>query len=317
MRSTIRFQTALASAALALLCAGEARAGDSIAQLSVVATIPDLADIAREIGGERVSVRSIASGRENVHSVQLRPSDLIATSRADAFLSMGLSLEHAWVPGLLRTARNPRIQPGAPGFLNASEGWQPIQVPASLSRSEGVDIHPQGNPHFNLDPRAGRHLAGRVLELLCRCDPTGREAFEQGHAAYLGRLERAEARWARMRSRLAGKRVLMHHQSFDYFLAACGIECVATLEPKPGVPPTPGHLAQVIELAEREGVKVLLTSSWASSKQARTVADKCGARVVELPTMVGGAEGASGWIEMMELIHRRLCEAFEVQVEPE
>ena len=298
--------------ALGALCALSASA-----ELSVVATIPDLADIAREIGGERVAVRSIANGRENVHAVQLRPSDLIATSRADVFLSMGLSLEHAWVPGLLRTARNDRIQPGAPGFLNASEGWKPIQVPETLSRKEGVDIHPQGNPHFNLAPGGGRHLAGRVLEVLCRCDPEGREHFEQLHARYLERLGKAEARWARAREKLAGKRVVMHHRSFDYLLDACGIECVATLEPKPGVPPTPGHLAEVIELMRRDSVGVLLTSSWANDKSARSVAERTGARVVELPTMVGGVEGASSWIAMMELLHRRLAEAFGVEVEPE
>lgn len=310
-----RFLQSLSAAAVLIHLSATQPAAPSSAELSVVATIPDLADIARRIGGERVDVKSIAKGTENVHAVQIRPSDLIATSRADVFLELGLSLEHAWVPGLLLTAKNDAIEPGARGFMNVSDGWPPIQVPETLSRSQGVDIHPQGNPHFNLDPRAGRHMAEKVLEVLSRCDPAGEEAYQQRYQSYLSELDVAEKRWGAIQAKLAGRKLVQYHQSFDYLLLVCGLETIATLEPKPGVPPTPSHLTEVIERMQREGVKVIVTAAWSNTKTVRNVAEKTGAVVLELPNMVGGAAEADTWIGMMDLIHRRLAEAFGIPMD--
>lgn len=282
------------------------------AQVQVVTTIPDLADVAKVIGGERVAkLTSLAKGTMNIHAVPLRPSKLVATSRADLFVQMGLSLEHAYVPGLLAQARNKKIRPGAPGFLNASEGWQAIEVPEVVSRGLSADLHPDGNPHFNLDPRAGRHLADRILEGFRRVDPEGAKGYEARHAAYVAELARKEEGWAALRAKLAGKRVVTYHGDFNYFLRAAGMQEHARLEPKPGLAPTPGHMAELIKSMRAEKVGVILTAKWSNNASVRFVAEKTGARVIELPTMVGGAEGADSWIEMMDLLHRTLVAAFE------
>lgn len=292
--------------ALVLLMAGAARAdaGDGV---RVVATIPDLADIAARIGGDRVRVDCLAEGTMNIHAVPLRPSALVQTSKADLFLEMGLSLEHAFVPGLLMAARNHAIEPGQPGFVNCSQGWQAIDVPATIDRGISADIHPEGNPHFNLDPRAGRHLAARVLAGLVRVDPGGREAYEARHAAYVAELEEAEQRWAKLAEGLAGKQVAAYHSDFDYFARAVGLRIAARIEPKPGVPPAPRDLAQTIDLMQREGVALIVTAKWSNGKSVRFVAEHTGARVLEIPVMVGGVQGADTWIGMMDFLHAELA----------
>jgi ABC-type Zn uptake system ZnuABC Zn-binding protein ZnuA len=277
--------------------------------LKVVATIPDLADIAREIGGDRVEVTSICRGRENAHAVVVRPSHLVALNKADLFVQVGLSLETAFVPALLEGCRNPKVQPGKPGFVNGSEGWQAIGVPASLSRAAG-DVHPQGNPHMNLDPRAGRHIAGRVLAALAAVDPANEAAYERRHAAYCARLAEAEKRWAELGAAWKGKKVAVYHQEFDYLAAAYGLEIAGTVEVKPGIPPTPNHVADLIAQMKREGVGVILTAVWSNTDQVARIADATAAKVVELPNMCGGIPGTDTWIAMMDLVHRRLADAF-------
>jgi ABC-type Zn uptake system ZnuABC Zn-binding protein ZnuA len=284
------------------------------AQLKVVATIPDLADIAREVGGERVEVKAIAKGKQNIHAVRVKPSHIVAVSRADLFLEMGLSMEHAWVPGLLQTSRNKKVAVGAPGFVNVSEGWKAREVPADLSRQHGTDLHPEGNPHFNLAPTGGRHIANRVLAALIKIDPAGKEAYRGNHAKYLKRLDEAEMRWKKLGERLKGKKVVVYHSEFSYLLAAHGIEVAGTFEPKPGVPPTPKHLAGLLNVMRAQGVNVVLTAPWSKKRQVEEISKKVGARVVELPTMVGGAKGADTWVELLDLLHSRLGEAFEVEV---
>jgi ABC-type Zn uptake system ZnuABC Zn-binding protein ZnuA len=277
--------------------------------LRVVATIPDLADIAVQIGGERVSVQSIARGKENTHAVPIRPSHLVAMNKADLFVQVGLSLEAAFVPGLLEGARNPEIQPGKPGFVNCSEGWEALDVPASVSRQAG-DVHPQGNPHLNLDPRAGRHIARRVLEALVRLDPAGKEAYEQRHAAYVAELDAAEQRWAAQAAAWKGQKLVEYHQEFRYFARAYGLEIAASLEPKPGIPPTPNHTAEVIATMEREHVRVIVTAIWSNDDVVQRVAEKTGAAIVELPNMCGGLPGTDTWIGMMDVMHAKLAQAF-------
>lgn len=275
--------------------------------LQVLTTLPDLRDIVGRIGGERVEARSIADGTENVHAVQIRPSTLVAAHRAQMFVQIGLSLEHAWVPGLLEAVRNPRIQPGAPSFVNTSAGWPAIDLPASVSRAEGADIHPQGNPHINLAHGGGRHIAAEVLAALERVDPEGREGYRARHAAYLRELDAAEARWRKVREELAGAAVVTYHTSFDYLLRDLGLELVGTIEPKPGVQPSPRHTAALVErMKARPRPPVILTAPWSNGSVVREIARRSGARVVEIPDMVGGAADGGSWIGMMDLVHERI-----------
>lgn len=278
-------------------------------RLRVVATIPDLADIVREIGGERVEVTAITKGRENLHAVSTRPSHLIAMSRADVFVQIGLSLESAFAPGLLENARNPKIQPGSAGFVSCSEGWTALDVPASLSRKAG-DVHPHGNPHINLDPRGGKHIAACVFAGLCKVDPASTDAYRARYEAYGKELDLAAARWTELAASWRGRKLAVYHQEYNYFAAAYGLAIAGTIEDRPGIPPTPNHLASLIEKMKREHVHVIATASWSNRSEVGEVARAASAKVAELPNQCGGLPGTETWIGMMDVLHRRIDEAF-------
>jgi len=278
--------------------------------LRVVTTIPDLADITSVIGGDRVEVRSLAKGTENIHSVPLKPSALVAMNKADVLVQIGLSLEHAYVPGLLENARNKSILPGAPGSIVASEGWEPIQVPDTVSRGLAADVHPMGNPHLNLSARGGRFMADRILEGLLRVDPPGEAGYRERHAAYVAVLEEKQAEWAELVEVVKGKTAVAYHANFSYLAEELGLEVIELLEPKPGVTPTPRHIAHVAERMRETGTQVILTARWSNNKSVRFLAEKTGATVLELPEMVQLEHEPDTWVEMMDMLHQRLHEAF-------
>ncbi len=306
--------------ALAFAAPRSAEAGPAAApaaeRLRVVATIPDLADIARAIGGDAVEVKALARGTENAHNVLIRPSTINATARADLFLQVGLALEHAWVPGLLMTSRNARIQPGAPGFVNCSIGFDPIQVPPTMSRQQAAEIHPFGNPHMNLDPSAGELFADHIEAAFATARPEREQYFAERSKAYRARLSAARERWTRLAEGLAGRTVVLYHNEHDYLLRSLGIDVAAVLEVRPGVPPTPRHLADVCAIIAEREVPVILTSLWSNNSAVRHVAEETGARVVEIPTMVGGRDDVTSWIGLMDSAHRELRVGFGLPAEP-
>lgn len=309
-RVALRCLTAVACAVLAApaLCAASG-------PLRVVATLPDLADIAREIGGDRVEVTTLTKGRENLHRVMARPSHLVALNRADMLVQVGLSLEMGFLPGLLENANNPRIRPGAPGFVNVSEGWQALNVPVVVTRKDG-DVHPDGNPHLNLDPRGGRQIAARILAGYVATDPEGRAGYEARAAAYGKKLDAAEARWAEASKSWPGRRIVVYHMEYDYLAHRYGLEIVGTIESKPGIPPTPGHVARLVEKMKSAGEVVILTAPWSNTGEVEEVAKATGAKVVELPNQGGGIPGTETWIGMQDLIHDRLARAFGTATPP-
>jgi ABC-type Zn uptake system ZnuABC Zn-binding protein ZnuA len=282
--------------------------------LSVVTTLPELADIAQRIGGDRVEVQALCRGTENTHRVVTKPSHLAAMARADVFVQCGLSLEMAFVPALMQTCRNRAIQPGAPGFVSVSEGWDAIQVPADMSRAAG-DIHPQGNPHMNLHPAAGRHAAGSILAGLKRVDPASAAAYQRRHDEYCAELAEAERRWAEAGAAWKGQKVVVYHLEYDYLLAHYAIESVGSIELKPGVPPTPRHLAELVERMKRERPAAILTAKWSNNRYVEELAERTGTPVVELPNMAGASERTRTWIGMMDVVHERLAQAFQSKPE--
>jgi len=287
----------------------------SAADLRVVGTIPDLSTLAEEIGGDRVDTRSLSRGTENLHSVQVRPSMLIALNKAELYLQMGLSMEAVWITDLLIRAKNKRIASGSSGFENCSDGWEAIQVPESLSR-KGGDLHPQGNPHFNLDPLGGPHLAAKVHSALVRVDPKGKAVYDKNYEAWKKRLAVKQERWKKIAEGLKGKKVVVYHTEYNYFAKRVGMEVVASIEPKPGIPPSPGDVTRVVKVMEEQGAKVILTAAWSNNRQTNDIARRTGAKVVELPNQVKGADWATDWIALMDGIHTRLAEAYELELEP-
>jgi len=289
--------------------AAEPVAESAGAPLRIVATLPDLADIATRIGGERVQVMSLTKGRENLHHVVARPSHLVALSRADVLIQVGLSLEMGFLPGLLENANNTRIRPGQPGFVNVSVGWQAIDVPATISRQDG-DIHPDGNPHLNLDPRGGRHMAARILVGLVASDPKGKSYFEARAADYGRELDAAEARWSAASKPWSGRKIVVYHKEYDYLAARYALDIVGSIESKPGIAPTPKHVAELVKKIQPAGPVVILTAPWSNGGEVEEIAKATGAKVVELPNQCGGVAGTETWIGMMDVVHDRLGRAF-------
>jgi len=278
-------------------------------KLRVVCTLPDLADIVREIGGDRVDVSSIYKGRENTHALTAKPSHLVAVSKADVFVQIGLSLESSFVPGLLENCRNEKIAVGKPGFVNASEGWEALDVPDTLTRKEG-DVHPQGNPHMNLDPRAGAHIARVVHDHLIAVDPGSKVGYDQRYEAYAKKLDAARERWAAASKDWKGRRIVVYHKEYDYLAARYGLVIQGSIESKPGIPPTPNHVAELVDSLKKTPGALILTAEWSNNETTAQIARESATKVVVLPNMCGGETGAETWIGMMDLMHERLAQGF-------
>jgi zinc/manganese transport system substrate-binding protein len=285
--------------------------GSTAEKLQVVATLPDLADIAGQVGGTRVDVGSIAVGFQDPHYVDPKPSFVVKLNRADIFVQVGLDLEIGWVPPLLNQSRNPRIQPGGPGYLDASQGIEILQRPTrQLSRAEG-DIHIYGNPHYWMDPLNGKIIAAHLAEVFAKLRPEWAAEFLGRSREFAARIDHANQRWQAQLAPYRGVKVVAYHNSWPYFERRFGIVIAGFVEPKPGIPPTPNDLLRAINLIRVEGIKVIMHSVYYDEKPARFIAEKTAARVVTLATSVGGAEGANDYLKLFDYNVGLLVEAFQ------
>jgi zinc/manganese transport system substrate-binding protein len=280
------------------------------AKIRVVATIPDLADMARNIGGELLEIKSLATGVENIHAVPMKPSFATLLNRADVVILMGLEMEHAFLPALLEAARNPKILPSAPGYIDCSVYITPLEVPTRIDRALG-DIHPAGNPHFNLDPVSGKAMARAITEGLARNYPAHDAVFKKNLATYLQTLDTAITRWQREAAPLRGVKLVSYHPDMLYFAQRFGMEPVGTIEIRPGVDPTPGHIVELEERMRREGVKVVVRELHYPANLAQTVAQRTGAQLVELPVMVGGVPEARDYVSFIDYNIRTMLKAVQ------
>ena len=264
-------------------------------KLRVVTTIPDLKALVEEVGGDLVDVESLARGTQNAHEVEVRPSLMIRLRRADLFFENGLELD-AWSDVAVQGANNPKIVRGAPGRVDVSRGVQVLEVPtARVDRSMG-DVHPLGNPHYSLDPGQAPIVTQNIVDGLARVAPELRATFEKNHETFLARLEEAMVRWTKVLEPVKGAKVVVYHPDYIYVLTRFGIVQVGMLEDRPGIPPSPQHLAQLIRHMKDERVKVILVQPWNDLKLAQRVAEEAGAKVIVIPTMVGGVKGADTYI---------------------
>ena len=266
--------------------------GVACAALNVLACEPEWAALAKELGGDQVSVFSATTPRQDVHHIQARPSLIARARNADLLICSGSELEIGWLPLLLTQSGNARIQPGAPGYLEASQYVVRLEVPSVVDRSMG-DVHPAGNPHIHTDARNIAKVAEVLAARLVQIDPAGADGYKRRAEAFRGRWQAAIQRWESEGAKLKGMPIVVYHKDFSYFIHWMGMREVGTLEPKPGIPPTPAHLAELVERMKREPAKAVIYSPYNSPQAAQFLSERTGIPSVMVPFTVGGTDKAT------------------------
>ena len=281
---------------------------DAADRIRVVASTTDLKALTEAVGGELVDVDALARGTQNAHDLEVRPSLMVKVRRADLMVLNGLELDQ-WAEVVIQGANNPKVIPGAPGRVDASQGILVLEVPtARVDRSMG-DVHPVGNPHYTLDPGMAPAMTANILEGLVRVAPQYRATFERNRPAFLGRLGEAMARWTTMMAPFKGKRVIVDHNMWPYFLTRFGLLQANSIEERPGIPPTPGHLTKLIAMMKDEHIKVILSAPWSDLKLAERVAQEAGAKVVPMASAVGAVKGTDTYLDMADHNVKTLAQA--------
>jgi len=263
------------------------------AKLNVVATTPDLASIAKEIGGEHIDITTLAKPTEDPHFVDAKPSFIVKLNRADVLIEGGAELEIGWLPALLDQSRNPKLAPGAPGHVACAQGVSLLEVPSTLDRSRG-DIHAAGNPHYLVDPINAKSVAQNIANAFFGQDEKGCAAYRANLKKFSDAIDTKLAEWERILAPFKGQQVVAYHNSWLYFGDRFGLKIDLFLEPKPGVPPTPTHLAEVITKMKQDKVHVIIVDPYLNRRTAETVAEKTGATVVDVSQFPGGMKGTEG-----------------------
>ena len=277
-----------------------ASAAHAQSKLNVMTTTEDLASIAREVGGERIAVEAIARGYQDPHFVEAKPSFILKLQKADLLIVIGLELEIGWLPPLVQQSRNGKIQPGAEGYLDASQGVQKLEIPTGqITRAMG-DVHPLGNPHYWMDPENGKRIAKEMVDAFDRLRPGDRAYFDQRLADFNTRLDAAEKRWLAAMAPYKGTKVVTYHRSFPNFAERFGLEIIGYVEPRPGIPPTPQHTLDLINEMKRQMVKVVLVEPYFDLKTPTAIGRETGARVLVMPPSVGGVKETSDYFALFD-----------------
>jgi len=266
-------------------------AAPAFADLKVATSLTDLASVAQFVGGKHVTAQSLCRGFEDPHFVPAKPSLMKAIQHADVFISTGLELDAGWLPLVLPGSRNPRIQPGAKGFVDASEGVDVLEKPSgTVSRAEG-DVHPLGNPHYYTDPRALEVVADHLADVFSRLDPPNAADYAANAEAFKKRMETSLAKWTQTMAPYKGSPVVTYHKNFVYFAERFGLKQFGTVEPKPGIPPNPRYLSDLAERMKKDGVKVVLYQAYYNQDPGNQLAKRAGGTAVEIATECGGVPG--------------------------
>lgn len=296
--------------AAALLFAGAAPLFAQ-SKLNVIATTEDLASIAREVGGDRVTVEAIARGYQDPHFVEAKPSFILKLQKADLLIVVGAELEIGWLPPLVQQSRNGRIQPGAEGYLDASRGVQLLELPTGqITRAMG-DVHPLGNPHYWMDPENGKRIAKEVADAFDRLRPGDRAYFDQRVSDFSARLDTSEKKWLAMMAPYKGTKVVTYHRSFPNFAERFGLEIIGYVEPRPGIPPTPQHTLDLINEMKRQNVKVVLVEPYFDLKTPTAIGRETGAQVLVMPPSVGGVKETSDYFALFDYNIKLLVDALK------
>ena len=288
-------------------------------KIKVVTSLPDLADITKHIGGDKVQVFAIAKGYQDPHFVDAKPSYIIKLQKADLFVQVGLDLEIGWVPSLLEGARNKKILWGGSGYVGASQEISLLQVPTmdpAKLRAEG-DIHIYGNPHYWLDPLNGKIIAENIFKGLTKISPQDESYFRQELETFKQKIDSATQRWLEMMRPYQDIEIYAYHNSWPYFEQRFGFKIAGFIEPKPGIAPTPKYLVKVINHMKSKDIKIIIVEPYFPTRSAELVANNTGARVVELAPSVGGYPEVDDYFKLFDYNINKLIEAFqEVGIEP-
>jgi len=280
----------------------------AVDKVRVVATLTDLADLARNVGGDHVDVFSLATGIEDTHGVPMKPSFVPKLNRADLVVLVGFDCEHAFLPALLEASQNPRIQYGKPGYVDCSQGIVPVDVPKSTDHSAG-DVHPYGNPHYMLDPALAKTAVTNIYNALVAAAPEYEADFTHNRDAYIAKLDAKIAEWEKEAAPLKGVKFVSYHEHWPYFASWLGMDYIGTIELKPGIDPTPRHIEDLVNEMKAEHVPIVVREPQFPEKVPALIAKNTGATLVKLPIMPGGVPNTPTYIDEMDYIVHSLVAA--------
>jgi zinc/manganese transport system substrate-binding protein len=280
------------------------------AKIKVVATLPDLASLAREVGGDNVEVSAMAKPTEDSHFVDARPSFVVQLRSADVLIDGGAELELGWLPPLLQNARNPKLEVGKPGRVQASQGVRLMNVPANVTRAAG-DVHALGNPHFMTDPIIAKTVAQHIAQSFAAVDPPNGAAYDANYKKFDATINAKLQEWGVLMLPFKGQSVVAYHDSWVYFAHRFGLNIDIFLEPKPGIPPSPSHLAEVIEKMKAQKIKAIIVEPFHDRKIAEKVASSTGAKVVDFAQYPGAFPGTDSYVKLIDTLVSRLAAAMK------
>ena len=269
-------------------------------KLNIVTSTADLASLTQEVGGDRISVESIARGYQDPHFVEAKPSFLLRLRHADLLIAVGLDLEIGWLPPLITQSGNPRIQPSAAGYLDASQFAEILEIPrGQITRAMG-DVHPQGNPHYWLDPDNGHRIAKGIAGKLAQLDPENASYFQQRFQDFDKRLTAAEQNWEAQMRPYTGRKVVTYHNSWPNFAKHFHLNVVGYVEPRPGIPPSPGHTLELIQAMRRDSVKIIMVEPYFDLKTPNSIARETGGKVLVMTPSVGGEKPVTDYFKLFD-----------------
>ena len=307
IRNELRLFTALLVCSAVLLCPAESYAK----KINVITATTDLAALAQEVGGDKIDVESIARGYQDPHFVEAKPSFLLKLRHADVLIVVGLELEIGWLPPLITQSGNPKIQPASSGYLDASQFAEILEKPTGpVSRAMG-DVHPQGNPHYWLDPDNGRRIAKGIAEKFSELDPADTAYFQQRLQDFEKRMNTAVKNWDDQMRPYQGRKVVSYHLSWPNFAKHFGLDVVGYIEPRPGIPPSPGHTIELILLMKRENVKVVMVEPYFDLKTPNSIGSQTGAQVLVMLPSVGAEKDVPDYFKLFDYDIALLKKAFD------
>jgi zinc/manganese transport system substrate-binding protein len=281
------------------------------AAITVVTTTTDLAAIATEVGGDKVSVTSLAKGYQDPHFVEAKPSFVFKLHGADLLIAVGREMEIGWLPPLITQARNSKIQPGGNGYLDASGTARILDIPTGqITRAMG-DVHPSGNPHYWLDPDNGKRIAKAIAAKLSAMDSANAAYYKQREADFERRLDAADKGWKAQMAPYRGLKVVTYHRSWPNFADHFGLDVIGYVEPKPGIPPSPSHTLEVMKAMREQNVKIVIVEPYFDAKTPNSIARETGAKVLVMPPSVGGIPQASDYIKLFDTDVKMLVDAIK------